>query len=241
MPSVDVIHVNPGLFAFIYLLGLPAIVHLGMLAAPFGAGMNAPPSNEDIGRVAAGVLADPAPHIGKSYRPTGPELLSTADIAAILSKVVGREVAYRDVPFKMFTKAATALKFELTEISQLRYYAEALKGGAFALGAPTEHVREITGAPPEGFESIARRYLADPALIHPRLEKGGKLDAFAFLARMIAARPADVDAFERQQGYPLLRDPVHAHDNAEWRVAAERQQLRLQDHAISPGPIRAVS
>ena len=71
MPTVDVIHVNPGLFAFMYLLGLPAIVHMGVLMGPFGEGQNAPPSNEDIARVAAGVIADPGPHIGKSYRPTG--------------------------------------------------------------------------------------------------------------------------------------------------------------------------
>ena len=30
MPSVDVIHINPGLFAFTYLLGLPAIVNMGI-------------------------------------------------------------------------------------------------------------------------------------------------------------------------------------------------------------------
>ncbi len=77
MPSVDVIHINPGIFAFIYLLGLPAVAHFGMLMAPFGDGRNAPPSNEDIARVASGVLADPANHIGKSYRPTGPELISS--------------------------------------------------------------------------------------------------------------------------------------------------------------------
>ena len=51
MPSVDVIHVNPGLFAFAYLFGLPAIVHFGQMMAPFGDGLNAPPSNEDIARV----------------------------------------------------------------------------------------------------------------------------------------------------------------------------------------------
>ena len=108
MPSVGVIHINPGLFAFLYLLSLPMIVHLGMLPGPYGDGRNAPPSNEDIGRVAAGVLADPAPHIGKSYRPTGPELLSPQDIAEILTGVVGRKVEYQDVSLEMFLKAATA-------------------------------------------------------------------------------------------------------------------------------------
>ena len=51
MPSVDVIHINPGIFAFVYLLGLPMITHFGLLMAPFGDGRNAPPSNEDIARV----------------------------------------------------------------------------------------------------------------------------------------------------------------------------------------------
>ena len=55
MPTVEVIHVNPGIFAFMYLLGLPAIVHFGMLAGPWGDGLNAPPSGEDIGSVAAGL------------------------------------------------------------------------------------------------------------------------------------------------------------------------------------------
>ena len=69
---------------------------------------HAPPSNEDIGRVAAGVLADPTPHIGKCYRPTGPQLLAPRDIAEILTGVVGRTVKYQEVTLKMFLKAATA-------------------------------------------------------------------------------------------------------------------------------------
>ena len=79
-----------------------------MLPGPWGDGRNAPPSNEDIGRVAAGVLADPTPHIGKCYRPTGPELLAPRDIAEILTGVVSRTVKYQEVTLKMFLKAATA-------------------------------------------------------------------------------------------------------------------------------------
>ena len=84
------------------MVGLPALVHFGMLALPFGNGRNAPVSNEDIGRTAAGVLADPAPHIGKSYRPTGPQLLSPDEVAETLGRVLGRRVKYRSVPQSMF-------------------------------------------------------------------------------------------------------------------------------------------
>ena len=241
MPSVDVVHVNPGLFAFFYLLGLPAILHMGMLAAPFGDGMNAPPSNEDIGRVAAAVLMNPASHIGKSYRPTGPELLSPTDIAGILSRVVGRRVTYRDLPFKMFAKAARAQGIPLSQVSQMRHYAEALKGGAFALGAPSEHVQEVTGAAPETFESIARRYIADPTLIDSSARAGSSLGALSLALRILMTPAPDLDAFERDSGYPLLRNPVQAYDSAEWRASAERGQLHLQGVVAAAEPLRAAS
>ncbi len=231
MPSVDVVHINPGIFAYMYLLGLPAIVHMGMLMVPFGDGRNAPPSNGDIARVAASVLADPAAHIGNSYRPTGPELLSSSDIAEILGKILGRKVEYRDASTKMFAKAAKALGYPNFEISQIRYYAEELRNGAYEIGGPTDHVELVTGRKPESFEAIARRYIADPSLIHPPLTIGSKLQAAALMVRILLARVPDSDRFERDQGYPILSNPVLAHDSSEWRASAEKQQLNLLHNA----------
>ena len=227
MPSVDVVHINPGVFAFVYLLGLPAIMHLGLLAAPFGDGKNAPCSNEDIARVAVGVLADPRPHIGKSYRPTGPELLSTEDIAGVLTKVVGRKVKYQDTSFRAFTKAAKALGVPAFDISQLRYFSEEIRHGAFGIGAPTDHVEAVTGQKPEAFESIARRYIGNPSLIHPKLKRTGRLQAMSFVARMMLARPTDYEQWERERAHPLLENALLAQDSPEWRETAEKQRLNL--------------
>jgi hypothetical protein len=69
---------------------------------------------------------------------------------------------------------------------------------------------------------------------------GSKLDAFAFVVRMLGKRPADVHAYEREQGYPLLKNPVHAHDNLDWRMSAERSELHLLDHRDASTPVRAV-
>ncbi len=227
MPSVDVIHINPGLFAFIYLLGLPAVAHFGMLMGSFGEGRNAPPSNEDVARVAASALADPARHIGKSYRPSGPKLITPHDIAKILGKTLDRKVSYKDVPFKMLSKAAVAQGVSLTDMAHIRYYFQDLKDGAFAVGAPTDHVIEVTGKAPEDFETIARRYIDNPSLVYPGLEIGSKAQAFAFVFKMLAAKAPDLDAWERDRGYPLLKNPVFSLDHAEWRASAERQQLNL--------------
>ncbi|MCZ6807583.1 MAG: NmrA family NAD(P)-binding protein [Deltaproteobacteria bacterium] len=227
MPSVDFVHVNPGLFGVMYLLGLPAIAHFGAFLAPFGEGLNAPPSNEDIGSLAAHVLAAPDGHIGRCYRPTGPTLIAPQDIAGILSKVLDRTVTYRDVPFSMFAKAAKVSGFPTFEIANMKRYAEELREGAYAVGAPTDHVERVTGRKPEDFETLARRYVANPELIAPGLQIGTKLGATWDLMKMLVTRPPDLERFEREHGQPALVEPLLAHESDTWRAAAERYELSL--------------
>ncbi len=238
MPSVDAIFVNPGLFAYVYFVGLPAIVHFGLFTAPFGDGLNAPPSNEDIGRVAACVLARPEGRIGKSYRPTGPALISPHDAAAAMGRALGRRVTYRVASMRSFMKAATALGLAPFEIANIRHYAAELAGGTFAAGAPTHHVEELTGRPAEEFETIARRYLAEPSLVVPGMRVGSKLEAIAFLVRMLFARPPDYDRWEDEHELPRLARPLLAHDSPEWRMHAEAQRLYLLPDGVSqPSPM----
>lgn len=81
---------NVGWFADNYFMVLEPAAQLGVLPMPLGDGdvkKNAPPSNEDIAAVNVAALIDPASHAGKVYRPTGPELLSPNEIAAVMGKV----------------------------------------------------------------------------------------------------------------------------------------------------------
>src|ERR1700730_16097017 len=61
LPDTAHVAVDPGFFADNYLNLVPMAAQLGVLPVPT-AGRNAPPSNEDIARVAAGALLDPPPH-----------------------------------------------------------------------------------------------------------------------------------------------------------------------------------
>ncbi len=227
MPDVDIIHVNPGLFAFPYLLTLPVTEHFGLLPLPYGKGMNAPVSARDIARVAAGVLDNPAPHLGKSYRPTGPALLDPDAIAAVIGKVLNRNVRYRDVPFQMFAKAAKAQGFSLFDSANMRYYVQELAAGAFAIGGVTDHVELVTGSPAETFEATVRRHVADPALIAPGMKKLSFGQALRFMVRMILTRAPNLEAFETERGYPQLARPILAHDYPAWVSDAEAQELHL--------------
>jgi hypothetical protein len=202
-----------------------------MLMLPYGDGLNAPPSNEDIAAVIAGVLARPAPHIGKCYRPTGPKLISGHDCAEVFSRVVGRNVRYKDVPTRMFIKAAKAQRLSNFEIAQIRHYAEEVRGGTYAVGAPTDHVEQVCGRPAEDFEVTARRYVQNPALVLPGFRAGNKLGALWLMARTMLTRPPDLEQWESERGYPMLAEPVLAHDSEEWRTAAEQKRLAL----LEPG------
>ncbi|MEM9217260.1 MAG: NmrA family NAD(P)-binding protein [Cyanobacteria bacterium P01_F01_bin.150] len=227
MPTVEVVHINPGMFAFTYFFGLPQVVHLGQLMLPFGNGLNAPPSNEDIAAIAIGVLAQPDNHLDKVYRPTGPKLISGYDVAEIMERILNRPVKYQPVSIPMFIKAANALGFSNFEMAQIRHYAQEVQHGTYAIGAPTDHVEQVCDRPPEDFETTARRYIQNPALVFPKLRIGNRWYALQLLVKTILARVPDLDCWESERGYPLLSDPALAHESDEWREVAQQQQLAL--------------
>lgn len=161
-PDIGYTMLNPGFFADNYLRLIGFAAQLGVLPSLTGNSRNAPPSHEDIARVALAVLADPDAHAGKSYRPTGPTLMSTADMAQILGRILGRKVRRAEMPMWLFLKAARMQAVPAFELSGFRHYVVDHRQGAFEHGAPTDVVERLTGRPPEDFATIARRYAALP-------------------------------------------------------------------------------
>ncbi len=75
---------------------LPAMVGQdGVIRGPAGDGRVACVAQDDIADAAVAVLRDPAPHAGRTYSLTGPEALTLAEIAEVLSAVTGNSVSYR--------------------------------------------------------------------------------------------------------------------------------------------------
>ena len=145
-------------------------------------------------------------------------------MADILGKILDRPVRYQDTSFAMFAKAAKAMGFPDFEISQLRFYAEDIRRGTFAVGGSTNHVELVTGQKPESFEQIARRHLNNPSLIHPRLTHMGKFGALAFLVRTWLSQVPDLDQWERDRNHPVLKQPHLAIDSQEWVARVQQQQ-----------------
>ncbi len=53
----------------------------------------------DVAAVASKIAASPVPHAGTTYWLTGPELISNYDVAAVLSKLLGRTITYTELSF----------------------------------------------------------------------------------------------------------------------------------------------
>ena len=220
MPSVATIFLDPGFFAENYLYTLAAAAQFGVLTLPYGKGLNAPPSNEDIAAVAAVLLADPAGHLGQRFRPTGPELVSAADVAEVMARVLGRPVRYRDIPFSFMAKAARASGFDSFTIAQLRWYSEELKRGTFAVSAPTSVVEELVGRPAESMETIVRRYhQADPASDRT---PSAFLQGFTQMAKVLLTPGLNEKAYlATYQGGAALGGL--SMDSAEWHAAHDHR------------------
>jgi NAD(P)H dehydrogenase (quinone) len=97
--GLTVAHLRPTLFAE-WLLYLAPMIRAGLLHVPFGPGRHAPIAAEDQARVIVGILEDPASHRGKIYPLYGPVEFTHKEIAQVLSRVLGKDVQYKQVSFE---------------------------------------------------------------------------------------------------------------------------------------------
>ncbi len=95
--SLDWTLLKPHLFMQNLLRTADSLRSNGRLAAPMGDEKFPLVDTRDVGQAAALILANPAGHVGQTYRLTGPERYSYDDVAAALSGVVGRPVTYEPV------------------------------------------------------------------------------------------------------------------------------------------------
>ncbi|MFF3657109.1 NmrA family NAD(P)-binding protein [Streptomyces olivochromogenes] len=99
--GLPVVHVRPTAFLdnpLFTTLAARSIRDNGTIALPFGTGRTSPIAVDDVARVVATVLRDPAPHIGHVYELTGPRTVDMTEMAEEFSRALGRPVTYVDVP-----------------------------------------------------------------------------------------------------------------------------------------------
>ncbi len=146
--GVPVTHLRPTFFA--QWLTYPRMRHdiaqRGLISLPFGSGRHAPVAAEDQGRVIAAILANPAPHVGKTYSLFGPVEMDQNDIAKAVGEALGREVTYRPIEIGEFRRQLELFGLPEQTIQHLCAVAKDIQDGLFA--GTNNVIETVTGIAP---------------------------------------------------------------------------------------------
>lgn len=224
LPAITHVTINPGMFADNFLRVIDFASLLGMFPILMGESKCASIANEDIARTVATVLEAPDRFSGMTLRPTGPALLSGADMAQIIAKVVGHRVLPTKLPLWMFLKVARQQAADPYEISVFRHYVEDNRNGGFSFdGGVTSVVEDLTGKPAEPFEATARRYAAMP---FARQTLVNRLKAMASFAVTPFYPAYNLKKIDDNFGYPTPPNPTYSIQDERWRREHARMMAR---------------
>jgi uncharacterized protein YbjT (DUF2867 family) len=125
------------------------------IVVPAGDGTEAFVSVEDIAAVAAVTLTEPETHAGRAYAPTGPQALTIAEAAAMISAAAGRTITYRDTDREQWIAAMVTTGIPAEYAAVLRPLTATVASGNGA--RPNGDVLEVTGTAPVTFAEFAAR------------------------------------------------------------------------------------
>ena len=129
-------------------------IRSGAIYEPAADGASAFIDTRDIAEVAVIVLTKPG-HEGKAYALTGPQAMTRADVAAVISKATGRPVKYVAVDDAALRKGMAGAPESLIELmSSLFGYVRA----GYTAGV-SEDVAKVTGHRARDFESFAKDHV----------------------------------------------------------------------------------
>jgi uncharacterized protein YbjT (DUF2867 family) len=134
----------------------PAIAKTDSFGSSAGNGRIGMVDARDVAAVAAKIAASPAPHAGKTDWLTGPELITNDDVAAVLSKLLGRTITYRQLGFDedRDTMIRAGVPAPIAEMNAQAFSLIAEGDAAWV----SEDVASLLGRPARSFEQFASDY-----------------------------------------------------------------------------------
>ena len=125
------------------------------IIVPAGDGAEAFVSVEDIAAVAAVTLTEPKKHAGRAYAPTGPQALTMAKAAEMISAAAGRTITYRGTDREKWIAAMVSSGMPAEYAQVLRALTATLASGNGA--RPNSDVLDVTGTAPVTFAEFAAK------------------------------------------------------------------------------------
>ncbi|MET8409773.1 NmrA family NAD(P)-binding protein [Streptomyces sp. NPDC005195] len=153
--GLPVVHIRPTVFLdtpLFTMMAARSIQANGTIALPFGTGRTSPVAVDDVARVVATVLRDPAPHIGRVHELTGPRSVDMTELAAEFSRALGRPVSYVDLPLDRWKAQLPKLGMPPHLEQHVATMAQLHRDGRY--DRTTDGVERVTGAPARSIEEF---------------------------------------------------------------------------------------
>lgn len=136
-----------------YLDFLPALAdEHGVIRGPAANGQVGAVARADVARSAAAVLSDADAHAGRLYQLTGPQLLTLAEAARLVTEVTGRPTSYQEETVEQAYASRRHYQAPVWQVDAWVSTYTAIAAGEMAV--LTDDVQQLTGAPPVGLAEL---------------------------------------------------------------------------------------
>lgn len=158
--GLPVVHVRPTVLleGFFLVLTPESVREADQIRLPFGEGKTSPVAVEDVARVIATLLANPQPHIGKTYHLTGPQAENMNFFAQEYSRALGRTIIYQDIPVEAWRGALLKRGLPVHLVSHLATMADLHRAGRY--DRMSDDVLALTGQKPLSMQEFVRKNAA---------------------------------------------------------------------------------
>jgi uncharacterized protein YbjT (DUF2867 family) len=158
--GLPVVHVRPTVLleGFFLIFTSDSVRDFDEIRLPFGEGRTSPIAVADVARVFVVLLADPQPHIGRTYHLTGPQSENMQFYAQEYSKALGRTITFKDVPVETWRDELLARGLPVHLVNHVATMADLHRSGRY--DRMSDDVLALTGQAPMSFQEFVRRNAA---------------------------------------------------------------------------------
>ncbi|MEM5329177.1 NAD(P)H-binding protein [Paraburkholderia sp. JHI2823] len=158
--GLPVVHLRPTVFleGFFLMFSSPSVKKSDQIRLPCGEGKTSPVAAEDVARVVAALLANPQPHIGKTYHLTGPQSENMAFYAQEYSKALGRAITYQDIPVGPWRESLIERGLPIHLVNHLATMADLHRAGRY--DRMSDDVLTLSGQAPLSVQDFVRKHAA---------------------------------------------------------------------------------
>lgn len=153
--GVPVIHLQPTLFMEWLAYFAQEIKDNDRYISPFGNARYGTINSEDIGRVAAAVIANPEGHLGQTYRIYGPEEVTGYDIADTLTDVLKRKITFTPIEPETFAGILKQFNQPPYQIKHIVHIGNMFPSGEFT--GMNDNVEKLTGTKPSSLRDFIEK------------------------------------------------------------------------------------